>query len=391
MNGNKNPMKSTMTSTTTPELVSLKEKVERFARQQIAVRGDLSALDGFPFDIWKEMGKEGLLGLLLPPHNDGIGAAHLPAVAAVETLAAEGGNLGLAFALLIHLLTSRLIYDFGDAAGVGPLLEQLASGALTAALGISEPGLGVHPKNLRSSARREGDFYILDGEKAYLSNGPIADLFIVVAVTAEEDKRKRFGAFFIPKNAAGLHIGAAMELGFLKPSQHCGLSLENCRVPATSLLGDKGTAYEAIAVPFREHEEVYLQALVCGGLRKELDLLVGAIRDQGVAGDTGLVEKLGEIDALIHALRLITYESAAVLDQGAPSAELNRLSFAFRSMARHTMQAAEQAIHKINLDTRAALPVMNHDLNHTLSIAGSTVRLKQKKLGESLVAGKAAL
>ena len=380
-----------MTSTTTPKLVSLKEKVSRFARQQIADRGGLQTLDGFPFNIWQAMGREGLLGLLLPPYNDGFGAAHLPAVIAVETLAAEGGNLGLAFAFLIHLLTSRLIYDFGDAARVGPLLERAATGTLTAALGISEPTLGAHPKNLRSSARREGDFYVLDGEKAYLSNGPIADLIIVLAVTAEEDKRKRFGAFLIPKDAVGLHIGAPMELGFLKPSQHCGLRLENCRVPATSLLGDGVTAYEAIAVPFREHEDIYLQALVCGGLRKQLDFLIGAIRERGGAGDNELAEELGELDALLHALRLITYESAAALDQGAPSAELNRLSFAFRSMGRHTLQTAQQVMHKINLDTQAAVQVISHDLNRTLSIAGSTIRLKQKKLGESLIEGKASI
>jgi alkylation response protein AidB-like acyl-CoA dehydrogenase len=384
-------MKPTTKSTTNPELVSLQEKVTRFARQRIAARGDLAALDGFPFDIWQEMGKEGLLGLLLPPYNRGFGAAQLPAVTAVETLAAEGGNLGLAFAFLIHLLTSRLIYDFGDAARVGPLLEQLATGALTAALGISEPGLGAHPKNLRSSARREGDFYVLDGEKAYLSNGPIADLIIVLAVTAQEDKRQRFGAFLIPKNAVGLHIGVPMELGFLKPSQHCGLRLKNCRVPAASLLGDDVTAYEAIAVPFREHEDVYLQALVCGGLRKQLDFLIGAIRERGGAGDNELAEQLGELDALLHALRLITYESAAALDQGALSAELNRLSFAFRSMGRHTLQTAQQVMHKINLDTQAAVQVITNDLNRTLSIAGSTIRLKQKKLGESLIEGMTSI
>jgi acyl-CoA dehydrogenase len=315
----------------------------------------------------------------------------LPAVTAVETLAAKGGNLGLAFAFLIHLLTSRLIYDFGDTARVAPLLEPLATGALTAALGISEPGWGAHPKSLQSSARREGDFYVLDGEKAYISNGPFADLFIVLAVTAEEDRRKRFGAFLIPKNAAGLHIGAPMELGFLKPSQHCGLRIENCRVPAASLLGAGGTAYEAIAVPFREHEEVYLQALICGGLRKQLDLLIGAIREPGAGGDPETPEKLGELDALIHALRLITYESAAVLDQGAPSAELNRLCFAFRSMGRHTLQTAQQEIQKISPDTQPPLQVITNDLTRTLSIARSTIRLKQKKLGESLIEGKASL
>jgi alkylation response protein AidB-like acyl-CoA dehydrogenase len=384
-------MKPTTTSTTTPELVSLREKAARFARRRIATRGDLPALNGFPFDIWQEMGKEGLLGLLLPPHNDGFGTAQLPAVTAVETLAAEGGNLGLAFAFLIHLLTSRLIFDFGDVARVGPLLEQLASGALTATLGISEPGLGVHPKNLQSSARPEGDFYVLDGEKAYLSNGPIADLFIVLAVTAGEDKRKHFGAFLIPKNAAGLLIGSPMELGFLNPSQHCGLRLENCRVPATTLLGDGVTAYEAIAVPFREHEDVYLQALICGGLRKQLDLLIGAIRKAGGVGGTELAEQLGELAALIHALRLITYESAAVLDQGAASAELNRLSFAFRSIARHTLQSAQQVIHQTSSDNQAALQVISHDLNRTLNIAGSTIRLKQKKLGVSLIDGKTSI
>jgi hypothetical protein len=108
-------------------------------------------------------------------------------------------------------------------------------------------------------------------------------------------------------------------------------------------------------------------------------------------GDTEPVEQLGELAALIHALRLITYESAAVLDQGAASAELNRLSFAFRSIGRHTLQSAQQVMHKINLDTQAALRVISHDLNRTLSIAGSIIRLKQKKLGVSLIDGKTSI
>ncbi len=114
---------------------------------------------------------------------------------------------------------------------------------------VSEPQTGAHPKYLKTTAKLLGDQYILNGQKTYLTNGPIADMFIVVAITGEVDSRKSFSAFLVPKDTTGLTI-TSMELPFLKPAPHGTLMLENSPVPAKNVLGKEGRAFQDMVEPF---------------------------------------------------------------------------------------------------------------------------------------------
>jgi acyl-CoA dehydrogenase len=337
------------------------------------------------------MAEEGLMGLLLPAACGGYGGSHLSAVAVVETLAAEGGNMGIALSLAVHLLVSRLISEFSQSGPAGVSLEKLARGETTVSLAVSEPGLGAHPKHLRTTARYADGSYILHGEKSYLTNGPIADQFLVFAVTAVEGERKRFGAFIVPKGAEGLSISEPMDFGFLRPSPHCTIKLENCRVPEANVLGEPGTAYETMAVPFREHEDVYLMGMICGGFKWCLEMLLGTVRGkvEGVKRDGKLLEALGETDSLIKSLDLITHEAASLLDHGAPSLVLQQSYSAFRSSAKHTLSIIEGIVAACALEPHPGLAVATNDLRRSLNIAQAIIRFKQRRIGEMLLSGKA--
>jgi acyl-CoA dehydrogenase len=138
---------------------------------------------------------------------------------------------------------------------------------------ISEPGVGAHPKHLRTRAEPVAGGFRIDGEKAWVSNGPIADVIIVVAVTSEEAGtseaagRKRYGAFLVPRDTAGLSMKEMPGFHALRPSRHCHLVLDGCTVPADALLGELGTAYERMALPFRDQEDAVGTFGTLGGFR----------------------------------------------------------------------------------------------------------------------------
>lgn len=125
--------------------------------------------------------------------------------AAASRLSARGGVLGVTVSWLCHLMTARLhMAGRGTAAQRDHWLPRLAAGDSTLSLAISEPGAGAHPKHLATRAVRDGDDYVLDGEKTYLTNGPLADAFLVLAVTGAADGRKTFSAILVPADAPGL-------------------------------------------------------------------------------------------------------------------------------------------------------------------------------------------
>jgi acyl-CoA dehydrogenase len=158
-----------------------------------------------------------------------------------------------------------------------------------ASVAISEPRVGAHPKLLTTRAEKLTDGYSIFGEKAWVTNGPLAAAFIVFAVTAIEDGRKRYSAFLVPRDTPGLSIDEAPEYRALAPSRHCGLKLDGCRVPRSAVLGSLGAAYETMALPFRDVED----AVGTFGLLGAFRFLLSRIAQLGAAPVTEQLLSLG--------------------------------------------------------------------------------------------------
>ena len=182
---------------------------------------------------------------LLAPFESYVAIAKVKAALTERT-----GLLGVGGVWGGRQMTGRwFIQSFGSGAQKSAWLGK------TAAVAISEPGAGAHPKQLTTRADRTRGSWRLSGEKAWCSNGPIADVLIVLAITSEEAGRKHYSMFLVPKGTPGLTLKDMPGFHALRPSRHCHVLLDGCEVPDSAMLGPEGTAYDRMALPFRDIED----------------------------------------------------------------------------------------------------------------------------------------
>ena len=376
-----------MTQDLTSMLSAAGEKAARLADERIAPRDFSSPEAEFPMDVWEAMGQAGLLGLALPAAHGGAGLGYQGLSLAGRELVRHGGCLGLVLSVTLHQIVGRFLVDgFGDEEQRRLFLPGLATGKKIGCMAVSEPGTGAHPKHLVTSAVLSGEKYILNGEKTYLTNGPIASLFVVMAVTGREaDGRKRITAFLVPRDTPGLTLAEPMRLDFLRPAPHGGIRLKDAEVPAENLLGPEGEAYEAMVKPFRDVEDGVMMGPGAGGLLRQLKLTAERIQVQGVEPTDALREDLGRLKALADTLAVLAGEAAGRLDEPAAQEKLASLTLAVRQLRQlyHTQYKALAA--KIGLTPDRPLQTLTNDLDRTGGMAGNVTRLKLVRLGASLL------
>jgi acyl-CoA dehydrogenase len=272
------------------------------------------------------------------------------------------------------------IAGFGNAEQRATWLPRLESGELAAAVAISEPRVGAHPKLLTTRADVEDDGYRISGEKAWVTNGPIAAVFVVLAVMAIEDGRKRYGAFLVPRETAGLTIKEMPEYRLLAPSRHCGLVLDGCRVPQPALLGAAGTAYETMALLFRDVED----AVGTFGLLGAFRFLLTRFAMQRDGGDEAALS-LGGLAALTAVFAVTAEVVVAALDAD----ELQRQSAALvglRVMAADMLQRARAHRDAFGPTPNTAIDRVFADVEASLSVARGPRAARQVRLGAQLIA-----
>lgn len=285
------------------------------------------------------------------------------------------GLLGEGSAWAGRRVVSRFFIEgFGNDAQREAWLSQIASVA------ISEPRVGAHPKLLTTHAKEDEGTYAIFGEKAWVTNGPIAAVFIVFAVTSMEDGRKRYSAFLVPRDTPGLSIDEAPQYRALAPSRHCGLKLDGCRVPRSALLGSPGTAYETMALPFRDVED----AVGTFGLLGAFRFLLSRFARHGGPSDDA-VQSLGRLAALTAVFAEAAETVVAALDAG----ELSRQAAALvglRVLASHMLQRAQEHRDQFDAATDDAIERMFSDLDVSLSVARGPRQARQMHLGSELIA-----
>lgn len=363
--------------------MNISQALPEAVRDALASEGARYGDRGFPRSLWKRLGAAGLLGACFPAHLGGGGKllSQIPATGAA--LVRESGSLGLGLAWLLNELVGRLVlYRFCEPAQVAALLGPLLRGESLCALAISEPGAGAHPKHMSARAAREGAGWRLNGEKAYVSNGPDADFFVVVAISGERDARKRFSAFLVPGDCEGLARTDPQPWGALAPLRHCGLILTDCRLPAGSLLGEEGAAFESIAKPFREVEDTFLCALLCGAMERQLTQLARAAGPRaGAAEQAGF----GCLAAELSALAALTQDAAGLLERPERRAAVFALNDAFRHWARRWQEDWATLAARLDL-RRAQWDELRKGFDAVLAIAPRVADARQMTRGGELLA-----
>lgn len=369
---------------------SIKERVEAFARREIAGRDDLRDCAVVPPDLLRAIGDAGLAGIALPTEVGGLGGDLRTLAIAAEAMAATGGVKGVVTIWLSRQLTARLhILGHGSTDQRNAYLPQLAAGNLTPCLAISEPGAGAHPKHLSTRAERDGDTYVLNGEKAYLTNGPIADIFLVLAVTGVENGRKMFSVLIVPRETPGLEITEGVKIDFLQPASHCGIRLDNVRVPAANLLGPEGDAFAAISLPMRRAEDAIFAASIAGSIRHQIARLAGELAggSDGRSLDDELLVELGRLMTVPDGLSAMAYRAAELLDADPETYadQVTNIAASARNGARVMQEQVRSLMDRCGVKPSPGLQAEARDIEKTLGIARSAHDIQARRRALALI------
>jgi acyl-CoA dehydrogenase len=299
---------------------------------------------------------------LLDPAPDYVTIARIKAALVERT-----GLLGIASAWGGRQLVGRHFLGFGTDA------QRAEWAGRSLAVAISEPKVGAHPKLLTTRADRVDGGFRITGQKAWVSNGPSADAVIVFAITAEETGRKRYSAFIVPRGTPGLAMSEMPGFHALRPSKHCLLTLDGCLVSAGAMLGQSGSAYERMALLFRDIEDAVGTFGTLGALRHAIGSFAGAALEQ--------TAELGAIVALTSVFAAGAASVVADLDAG-------RLRTGDATLVGLRVLAQDIVSRLRALPTPAAGDILA-DLDATLSIAQGPRLARQTNLGEAAIrAGK---
>ena len=360
----------------------------RFAGQDLSVQEDLGRC-GTPGKIWGKMARRGLLGWSIPAAFGGEGARFSDILPAVEAFVGAGGRPGLALSWMVHLIVGKvLIAGAANGKQKKEILPGMAAGRWTASIALSEPGAGSDPKRIRTTAVKKGRSYVLHGEKAWLTNGPLADLFIVFAVTGERGGRKGFTAFLVPRETPGLTVREMPALGYLRPSPHCEIRLEGCDLPETAILGRKGRAWEELSKPFRVAEDVLLSGAILGGLDRELRQAVRRLRESKGKIENDVKERIGGFAALLETARQVARGAARDLDGGKRGTDVEARIVAFHLIAETLQESLRGILEESPGGGPSGPDESGDDIARIIGLGMYASRARQRKWGETLLIGK---
>jgi alkylation response protein AidB-like acyl-CoA dehydrogenase len=367
------------------DFTPIEQHASSFALEHIATRPGLSSGTSFPFDLWEEMGKQGLLGISIPEEFGGKGKGYPELVAVGRALNRSGCCLGIVLSWLMHQITARFfINGFATHDQKKRFLPDMATGKLTTCIAISEPGKGGHPKYIATKADKEGDQYRLQGEKSYLTNGPIAGMYIVLAVTGYDGDRKRFSAFIVPRETPGLTVLEPMDFGFLRPCPHGGITLNGCMISEADMLGREGTAYDLMALPFREVEDIMMMGPILGAQEARLHEIVQDLRKRPAPAGDDISLKLGGIEISFAALDLIARECALKLEKEGARTELSALILSFRRLFRQVHIEVGEVMDLTGIGLSETSRILAKDLDQIVRFAERVSALRQLKIGRRL-------
>ncbi len=356
------------------------EKYSEFAKEYIAGRNLCTSHD-FPSDIWKTMGEKDLLSYYIPQAVNGESPNWRHLTRACYALAKNGNCLGIVLSFLVHEIISGFVVGGYGNKKHQKLLKALSKGSMIS-FAVSELNVGAHPKLLTTTAKKDGDYYILNGEKAYLTNGPIADHFIVIAITNESD-RKEYSAFLVSSENKGLEKTEPMIVPFFKPAPHGGIRLKDCKVREDNIIGNIGKAWDEIVMPFNLIEDSVMTGPVVGAIEKQLDLISSYINKKDVTKDQ--MYRLGELKSIQETLLILSSEMAKHADDYGFQQEHVSVLLFFRKTATFFQKKAAELIKDMNLKTCDVYNSIKNDLIGSAKIAENTIKLKQQKLGERLI------
>jgi alkylation response protein AidB-like acyl-CoA dehydrogenase len=330
----------------TPEQQDVRALARDFAEREVApVIRHFDEAQEFPHEILTRLGATGLLGALVPEEYGGAALDYVSYALAVEELNRVDASVGITMWAHNSLCTNHIAL-FGSREQKAAYLPRLARGLALGAWGLTEPGSGSDAAAMRSRAVPDGDHFVLNGSKAFITNAGVAEIAVVMAVTDPARGNKGISAFILERGTPGFSAGKPYRKLGLHASNTAELHLDNVRVPATALCGMRDMGF-VDTMQVLEGGRIAMAAMAVGLAQGALDEALKYMKQRSAFGKTlaefnGLQGMIADMGTEVEAARLLTLRAAALKDAGRPAKTAASMAKVFASEV--AMKAATKAL-----------------------------------------------
>ncbi len=307
----------------TEDQVIIKDTIREFAENKIKpVVMEYDEAQKFPMELLKELGELGFLGILFPEEYGGAGLGYVEFEIIIEELARIDPSIALSVAAHNGLCTSH-IFKFANEKLKKKYVPDLASGKKIGAWALTEPSSGSDAAGLRTVAEKEGDFYILNGSKNFITHGANGSTTVVMAITNRNKGKKGISAFILENDMPGFIVGKKENKLGMRSCETSQLAFENCKVPAENLIGEEGMGFIQ-ALQILEGGRISIASLSVGLAQGCFDVSIKYSKEREQFGKP-LSEfqatqfKFADIHTNIEAARMLTLRAAYMKDKGLPN------------------------------------------------------------------------
>lgn len=304
---------------------AIRDTVHAFAQEKIAPRAEeIDRSNQFPRDLWPEMGALGLHGITVEEEHGGTGLGYLEHCIAVEEVSRASASVGLSYGAHSNLCVNQIRRN-GSEAQKRKYLPGLISGEHVGALAMSEPGSGSDVVSMKTKAEKKGDRYVLNGNKMWITNGPIAETLVVYAKTDPEAGSRGITAFLIEKGMKGFSTHQKLDKLGMRGSDTCELVFQDCEVPEENVLGQVGRGVNVLMSGL-DYERVVLAAGPLGIMQAALDVVMPYVHERKQFGQSigefQLVQgKVADMYVAMNSCRAYVYSVAKACDRGETTRE----------------------------------------------------------------------
>jgi alkylation response protein AidB-like acyl-CoA dehydrogenase len=296
------------------------EMIKNFGAKEIRpFMMDWDESQEFPVEVFKKLGKLGLMGVLVPQIYGGAGFGYMEYITAIVELSKIDGSIGLSMAAHNSLCVNHIL-QFGNEQQKQSYLPKLATGEWIGAWGLTEPNTGSDAGNMRTVAKRDGDYYVLNGAKNFITHGKSGNVAVVIVRTGEVGDSRGMSAFVVEQGTPGFSAGKKENKLGMRASETAELIFNDCRIHSSQLLGMEGEGFIQ-AMKILDGGRISIAALSLG-------IAIGAFEcalqyskerhqfNKPISSFQGISFKLADMATQIEAARLLTYRAGELKDRG---------------------------------------------------------------------------